>query len=154
MSTLNLPLWRIRITTFVLAALAAGSASYWVLKWTNGPTAPTTQQVSLPTVPVIDTSKLAQMLGAAAPAAANTTADVPANPNGKFKLLGVIAQGTQHGSALIATDGQPAKPYRVGEHVTDDLLLVTVNARSVMLGLSLKSTTGVALELPSTPGTR
>jgi general secretion pathway protein C len=75
----------------------------------------------------------------------------------RFKLLGVIAQssaGAQgtYGSALIAVDGTPAKPYRVGQLVADDLTLQSVQARSAALGTKGQSQAAVTLDLPMLQG--
>jgi general secretion pathway protein C len=67
-------------------------------------------------------------------------------------LIGVIAQGSQRGSALIAVDGEPAKPFRVGEAVTDGMLLRSVESRRVTLAPEMTGNQGVTLELPPLPG--
>ncbi|WP_367187312.1 type II secretion system protein N [Rhodoferax sp.] len=134
--------------TFLLAALAAASIGYWVLKW---PAPASTAQLALQdtATPPIDSTKIAQLLGAN-PSAAGAATQTPTE---RFQLLGVIAVGSRSGSALIAVDNAPAKPYRVGEPVTDDLLLQSVKARSVTLAANMQSSGGVTLELPPVPGT-
>ena len=143
--------WLTRLVTFLLAALVAASVGYWVLKWPTQPTA-TRLPVAEPAAPVIDPAKVALLLGAQPDTSA---ADAPApalNIQSKYKLLGVIAQGGQRGSALIAIEGQPAKPYRVGDALADNLVLQAVKARSATLATDLRSPTGVTLELPALPG--
>jgi general secretion pathway protein C len=54
---------------------------------------------------------------------------------------------------LIAVDGEPAKPFRVGELVTDGMLLQSVKGRSVTLAPEMTGNQGVTLEMPSLPGT-
>jgi general secretion pathway protein C len=76
-----------------------------------------------------------------------------ANAAARYKLIGLIAQGGQHGSALIAVDGEPAKPFRVGELVTDSLILQAVKVRSVTLAADMSGNQGLTLELPPLPGT-
>ncbi len=143
--------WRTRSVTFVFAALAAASASYWALKWPT-PSPATRTSAAEPTSPPIDTTKVAQLLGAN-PAAASSGAPVASVAvAAKYKLMGVIAQGQHSGSALIAIEGQPAKPYRVGEPVGDDLVLQSVKARSATLGASAQGTGSVTLELPPLAG--
>jgi general secretion pathway protein C len=137
-------LWSIRLLTFLLAGMAAGSALYWVLKWpTSGPAV---RDVTLaPATTVIDTEKIAQLLGAShGPAQASEAADVGA---ANFKLVGVIAQGS-HGSALIAVDGKPAKPFRVGSEVGNGLFLRAVSSRTAQLATALNAPASVTLELP------
>jgi general secretion pathway protein C len=147
MQTLNFPVWRLRLTTFLLAAMAAASAAYWVLKWSE-PTAPPRASAMLPPAQAIDTRKIALLLGAT-PASANSSANAPAvNTLASYKLMGVIAQGSQ-GSALIAIDGKPAKPYRVGDKVSDTLILHSVSARGAALAPSLQAPISGKLELPA-----
>ncbi len=142
MQTLVHSVWPVRLFTFVLAALAAGSANFWVLKWQASPGLSDTP-IALTSPQNIDTAKLAQLLGVSATAAAPT-----ASGPGKYQLLGVIAQGTL-GSALIAIDGKPAKPYRVGQHVSDNLMLHSVAKRSAALSSGLQGNPSITLELPS-----
>jgi hypothetical protein len=100
----------------------------------------------------VDTRKVAQLLGASrfAANAGDTATTVSLASN--YKLLGVIAVGQHNGSALISAGDKAAKPFRVGEHVSDDLVLLAVNARSVTLAPNLKEPAVVTLELPLTPG--
>ena len=137
--------WQAQLATFVLAALSAASAGFWVLRFNEAPSSVLTQVVTTPDKP-LDTSRVAQLLGASAP----TTSASATSATGQFKLLGVIAQGT-HGSALIAIDGASAKPYRVGDKLTDNLVLRSVQARSAALAPSLEVPATVILELPTLP---
>lgn len=141
--------WLIRLVTFLLAAMAAVSTSYWVMTW-PAPTSTTRALAPEPALPPIDTTKVAQLLGANPNAADAQTPTVSA-PS-KYKLLGVIAEGAHGGSALIAIDGEPAKPYRIGEHLSDTLVLKSVKARSATLAAGLQDNGGVTLELPPLPG--
>lgn len=149
---LQLPtLWRPRLVTFLLAALATASVGYWVLKW-PAPTSTAKVTVPEPVTQPIDTAKVARLLGAN-PDAAGMGGQKPAvSAASRFKLSGVIALGASQGSALIAIDGQPAKPFRVGDHLTDELLLQTVHARSVTLAADRQGRGSITLELPPVPG--
>jgi len=138
--------WLIRLLTLLLAALAAGNALYWALKWpTSGPSA--RQPVLSAEAPPIDSDKIALLLGASQAAGPAAVVNVQAN----FKLLGVIAQGGagSRGSALISVDGQPAKPYRVGDKVNDEWVLHSVKARAAYLSSSPAVPASVTLELPA-----
>jgi len=141
--------WLIRLLTLLLAALAAGSALYWALKWpASGPSA--RPAVRSTETPPIDTDKIAQLLGASQ--SANDASGPPVvNLQANLKLLGVIAQGGagSRGSALIAANGQPAKPYRVGDQVNDELVLHSVKARTAYLATSTTAKVSVTLELPA-----
>jgi general secretion pathway protein C len=143
--------WRTRMVTFFLAAAAAASLGYWVLKW---PVAERSDRFAAPqSAPlVIDSVKLSQLLGFSSNAAAAGAQTPVASVASRFKLVGVIAQGSQRGSALIGVDGEPAKPFRVGEHVTDGMLLQSVTARAVTLAPEMTGNQGFTLELPPLPG--
>lgn len=152
-SSLQYPVhpWLVRLVTLVLAALAAASVGYWVLKW-PAPASTLRPVSSVPMASPVDANQIARLLGARPVADMVSGAVLPPSASAGYKLLGVIAHGTQGGRALMAIDGQPAKPYRVGDRVTDGLVLQSVKARSVSLGADLRSTAGITLELPPLPG--
>lgn len=138
--------WNVRGTTFVLWAAAAASAIAWGLKLGNptgqGPVAPAAVRPPL----AADPAAVARLLGAvqggpAAPAAA------PAS--GRFSLVGVVADRSHQGAALIAVDGRPPKPFRVGSTVDEGLVLQSVQARRAVLGASADGPATVTLDLPS-----
>lgn len=139
--------WLVRLVTFVLAALAAASVGYWVLKW-PAPASTVRAMAAEPATAPIDTAKVALLLGAN-PGALAPTVSTPS----KYKLLGVIAEGAHGGSALIAIGDEPAKPYRVGERLTDDMVLQSVKPRSATLTADSLGSGGVTLEMPPLPGT-
>lgn len=73
----------------------------------------------------------------------------------RFALTGVVASSSQHGAALIAVDGKPAKPYAVGSRVGDEWVLQSVQPRRAVLvpagaagDASVASETALVLELP------
>lgn len=142
-------MWRIRLVTLALGALAAGSAVYWALKWSNR-SAPAPQSLSVSQPQSSNTQRIAVLLGAqASPQAAKA----PSLAQSTFKLLGVIRVGRQgQGSALISTQGKPAKPVRVGDEVDRGLVLQSVGKRSAELGSDLNSPPSVTLELPLLAG--
>ncbi len=144
--------WVTRLVTLLLAAIVAASAGYWVLRW-PAPSSPLGVNTLAPTAArQVDTRKVAQLLGASRFAATAGDATSTISLASNYKLLGVIAVGQHNGSALISANSKLAKPYRVGEHVSDDLVLLAVNARSVTLAPNLKEPAVVTLELPLTPG--
>jgi general secretion pathway protein C len=133
-----------------LAALAAGSTLYWVLKWpVSGSAAP--QAVLGTESPPIDSDKIALLLGASQPADNDSSQAEAVNVQTNFKLLGVIAQGSGRsgGSALIAVGEQPAKPFRVGQAVADGLVLHSVKPRAALLANSTSAPASVTLALPA-----
>jgi general secretion pathway protein C len=66
----------------------------------------------------------------------------------RFNLIGVVADRSQHGAALIAVDGRPAKPYRVGSAIDEGLVLQSVAPRSAVLAASPSGPPVVTLEMP------
>ena len=145
MQTLAPSIWWPRGASFVLAALAAASASFWALKVSAVNTATSAPAAAMAGPVVIDAASVARALGGgpgAAPAAAPS-----ASLASRFAMVGVVADQHSGGAALISVDGKPAKPYRVGDAIEDGLVLQTVQARKAALG----PTSGAAvltLELP------
>jgi general secretion pathway protein C len=142
-----------RIVSLLLAAFATASAGYWVLKW-PAPSRPAQAAIQEPAPPPINVGKVAQLLGKNPATPTNATADAGSTPSASYKLIGVIAVGHREGSALIGVEGKPAKPFRVGDHVSDDLVLQAVNARSVSLAPSLKEPVALTIELPPVQGSQ
>lgn len=129
--------WPPRIAALALSMAAALSVGYWGLHW----------EISADTVvpdtsgtagaaggQAIDSAAVARALGAVDPAGAASapSADISADA-ARFVLSGVLGQA-RAGSALIAVDGKPAKPVRLGEGVLDGWTLLRLEARSVVLG--------------------
>ena len=123
-------------------ALAAASAVYWGLQLTSPQTVQSATSLSTaperqPEVAPAIARALGQMAAQEGP---------KAQTNSQFKLLGVIASSSGQGSALIATDGQPPKAYRVGQAVQDGFTLVSLTPRQARLQ---SSSADVLLELPN-----
>ena len=98
-----------------------------------------------------DAATLARALGATATRAAQVaqSAVEPGRVNlvSRMALQGVIASGSRAGTALIAIDGKPALPYRVGHRVEGDLLLQAVTTKQAMLAPQLNGPASATLEL-------
>ena len=139
--------WTVRGTTFLLWAAAAASAIAWGLKLGNptgqGPGVPAAVRPPLAADPAAVARLLGQAQGSgpAAPAAAPLSS--------RFSLVGVVADRSQQGAALIAVDGRPPKPFRVGSSVDEGLVLQSVQARRAVLGASADGPATVTLDLPS-----
>lgn len=147
MQTPALNNWWLRIATFMLAALAAASAAFWVLKWMASGVVSPSGAVVVASLAPIDPQAVARLLGGGQ-AAITAVAPVNAAP-GRFKLTGVVADGARGGYALIAVDGQAARPYRVGAPVSDALVLRSVAPRSAALAASVEAPVSLTLELPA-----
>ena len=139
--------WAPRLSTFALAVFAAASMTYWGLKWSSSAELPSAPVAMVDAVPG-DTQALVRLLGGAS---AVSVASASPSASSRFVLLGVLA-GRAGGAALISVDGKPAKAYRVGSRVADNMLLQSVRARQAVLGTP--DTASSALTLQMTPQTR
>jgi len=139
-------MWGTRLATLALAALAAGSAVYWVLKWPAAPVQVSTAET--PLAATVDSAAVARALGGGAAPVASLNAVAPASS--RFVLAGVVSGGVHRGAALIAVDGKPAKPYREGAVVGEQWVLSAVQPRRVVLAPQGGSAAdaGITLELP------
>jgi general secretion pathway protein C len=66
----------------------------------------------------------------------------------RFVLVGVMDGGPSQGVALISVDGKPAKPYRLGQTVTDGFVVLATGPKKAELGPQLGATATLFLELP------
>ena len=140
------PLWTLRIITFVLAALAAASAAYWVLGWVAVvPLAPIAALAASGPAPA-DPQAVARLLGGGGVAV--QAVSVAQTAPSRYTLTGVVAGSSQRGYALISVDGQPARPFSVGSPVGDALVLQSVSARSAVLGATRDAPSALKLDLP------
>lgn len=142
-------LWRLRIVTFTLAALAAASATFWVLKWSDSASAsPIPAAVIYSDKAAADPQAVARLLGGGGAGAPAVSSSAPDNAADRFKLTGVVANRAQGGYALISVDGKPARPFQVGSQVDDDLVLQSVAPRSAVLAARLDAPATLTLALP------
>ncbi len=135
-----------RAVTFAVWALAAASVAYWGLKLWAEPAPGMTAVVASNKGFDADPALIARALGAIKYEAKIAQA-VPVSS--RFTLTGMVAGASQGGVALIAVDGKPAKPIRVGGKVEDGLVLQTVEARRATLGEALNAPALFVLELPT-----
>ena len=133
------------MVTFLIAALAAASAAYWLLKWraTTPPSQGAAPAYASPAA--ADPSALARLLGGGKTI---ITATQTVSLASRFKLMGVVADLARGGYALIAIDGKPARPYHIGARLNESLVLHSVARRSAALAPSLDAPVSVTLELP------
>jgi general secretion pathway protein C len=140
--------WRLRLVTFLVAALAAASATYWGLLWSAAAPSAASAAVIYASASPADPQLVARVLGGAqagVAAAPGPPVDAVAK---RFQLTGVVAERSKGGYALIAIDGKPAQPYRVGSRVDDALVVHSVAARSAALAASVDAPVSLTLELP------
>jgi general secretion pathway protein C len=143
------------MATFLVWLLLAGSVAFWGLRFVKGPSAPASTSVATASpAPVLDPQALALGLGAGLARAGSTplaaSADAGNLQASRFVLSGVVVNQTGPGSgiALIATDGKPPRPYRVGTAVAEGVVLHSVEPGKAMLGASTSEKPQLTLDLP------
>ena len=136
--------WAVAGSTFVLWALVAASAVYWGLKLA-GRAAAATAPVAARTPAPADPAAVARLLGSSPVTA---SAAPVASLASRFSLVGVVASRGDNAAALIAVDGKPAKPFRVGTEVDGGLVLQSVEGRRAVLAAGAGGAPAVTLELP------
>lgn len=145
--------WPSRMAAFLLWALAALSASFWLLKVIGVSEAPVVAGAISVETPAIDVRDLARALGPDTPSGATTTvAGMPPvqaqDASARMRLLGVVAGRRSGGVALISVDGQLPRPYRVGTQVDASHRLTQVATRSATLSPMQTDGQAFTLELP------
>ena len=135
--------WAVAGGTFVLWGLVAASAVYWGMKLGGGGSGAVPGAPAVRSVPPSDPAAIARLLGATPSAAA----PVPTLAS-RIQLIGVVADAVHGGAALMAVDGKPPKPYRVGAAVTESLVLQGVEPRRVTLASSLQAPPVLSLDMP------
>jgi general secretion pathway protein C len=125
---------------FVVWALVAFSAVSWGLKASVAGTSSAVAAAATST-DLIQSQAIARSLGAEPVDTKPTTAS-------RFQLQGVLA-GESQGMALLAVDGKPAKPYRVGVTVVEGWVVQSAQGRRVTLGPSADAPAALTLELPA-----
>ena len=147
-SSSNPSRWVVKWLTLLVWSLAAGGAVIWALKFpllakelpaalAQAPAGPSGDQLSV---------DVARSLGHRAdlPSAA-VAADL------QFQLLGVVAGGSGGGSALISVGGLPPKAFKVGQTVTEGVVLQRLQSRRAELGTTPSGQAQWTLELPAPP---
>ena len=140
--------WGARLGTLALWALAGASVVYWGLRLSARPVGLTVPVVA-PAAVAPDAQAMACLLGV--PAAGAAAARAPAaSLTSRFALIGVLAgRSSGGGAALIAVDGQPAKPFRVGAAVDEGLVLQSLDPRQARLGASVDGPATLTLDMPA-----
>jgi general secretion pathway protein C len=137
--------WTLRLFTFIVWAAVGLCAAYWAFKFVTTKPVEATAAVAAPAV-VVDTKAIAKLLGAT-DSVANQGIYIASKV--KLSLFGLATSPTGQGIALIAIEDKPAKPYRVGAKVTDDLVLKSISKVDAVLAASATAPDGPKLELPS-----
>lgn len=140
--------WGVRLGTLGLWALAGASVVFWGLRLAAQPAGiPVPPVAQSPLAP--DAQALARLLGAQPPAPGMVSTAPVASAGSRFALIGVLSgRRSGGGAALIAVDGKPPKPYRVGAEVDEGLVLMALDPRRAQLGPSLDGPASLTLEMP------
>lgn len=143
------------MTTFLVWLLLAGSVAFWGLKFVSGPAAPASTRLAAASLSsVVDPQILARGLGGGLSAAGAAASTAPAQSSNlqasRFVLSGVVVNqaGPGAGVALIATDGKPPRPYRVGASISEGVVLHSVEPGRALLAASTQEKPLLTLDLP------
>jgi general secretion pathway protein C len=134
----------LRLTSLLVWAVVAYSAVVFALQWGGGVPVDAVvagseqKQVS----PDVDSLSVSKALGAAPVQSASPSLA------SRFVLVGVMDGGPSQGVALISVDGKPAKPFRLGQTVSDGLVVVGTGPKKAELGPQMGVTSSLVLELP------
>ena len=136
--------WWPALAGFVTWSLVGLTSVYWASRWMGaGP------QEAVPVSPVrpvtLDAEQVARALGSGGPSKPEAA---PATTPARHTLMGVATDAAGHGVALISTDGQAAKAYRLGAALPDGLVLRTLGARQAGLATDAQAPANMRLDLP------
>ena len=146
LTQLNSPWWP-RLAALAFWGAAAASAAFWGLRMTSAQAGAGASTVAMSAAAQADPGAVARLLGAVS-ASPSMAPMAPAQAS-RFVLTGVVSSASQRGAALIAVDGKPPKPYRVGARIEDGLVLQAVAPRKALLGPALDGPAAFTLELPA-----
>ncbi len=138
------PFLLVRTASWAVWALAAFSAVAWGLRGSVNAGADAPSPLAQTVAAEVNLEAAARSLGAQ-PAGAVAAPSLAS----RFQLMGVLTGGPSQGAALIAVDGKPAKPVRVGAVVAEGLVLQSTQERRANLGASLQGPAALTLELPA-----
>lgn len=134
----------------LLGCAAVASVVFWVLNFPTG-----SAVLSVPVVQSADQAstssaaptsmRMARALGDKMPQKQASIAQ-----SSRFELRGVVAGASGQGSALIAIDGQPPRAFRVGQTVTEGVVLQGLGPKQAKLGASAQGAALFSLDLPGT----
>jgi general secretion pathway protein C len=134
----------LRLTSLLVWAVVAYSAVVFGLQWGGGEPVDAVvagseqKQFS----PDVDSLSVSKALGVAPVQSASASLAI------RFVLVGVMDGGPSQGVALISVDGKPAKPYRLGQTVSDGLVVVGTGPKKAELGPQMGVASSLVLELP------
>lgn len=132
------------VATGVIWLLVGLSAAVWFWRlWGHAPLVPV--PVATMQRQPVDSGTVARALGAGGVAASAPAEGVAGS---RLALLGVVRDVQGQGAALIAENGQAAKPYRVGDAVPGGWVLRGLDPRQARLGPADGGAAVLRLTLP------
>lgn len=142
--------WLLRGATLAVWLLVGSSLVFWGLRLLPAPggnaPVPAPTPLSQP-----HAQAMAPLLGVAAAVPDRPAAHTLQAP--RVTLLGVMAgHAANTGVALLAIDGKPPKPVRVGTELEPGMVVQSVHPREVRLGPSAEGPSTLTLTLPAAPG--
>ena len=140
------------LSAALLWAAAAASAVAWGLEFWPGdgkPLAPSVSQLANTAPAGPQATDIGKVLGANQA----VTAPAPAAPDlaSRLALIGIAKSGDHQSVALIAVDGQAAKPFARGAEVLPGLVLQNVNMQQALLGAGIHGPAQLQLSMPLRP---
>jgi len=135
----------LHFVNFLVWAGVAFSAVVLLLHWSGGAEEGVSSVAGFEqkqVLPDLDALAVSQALGAAPLQSAS------ASLASRFVLIGVMDGGPSKGVALISVDGKPAKPYRLGQTVSDGFVVLVTGPKKAELGPQLGAASSLVLELP------
>jgi general secretion pathway protein C len=145
-SSLNPSRWVLKCLTLLVWGLTAAGAVIWALKFPSrfsGVPATLAQEPAVQSGAELSVDVARSLGHRVAKPSATVAADL------QFQLMGVIAGGSGGGSALISVGGQPPKAFRVGQTVSEGVVLQRLQARRAELGATSNGQAQWTLELPA-----
>lgn len=139
--------WPPRIVALLVSMAAALSFAHWSLHW-QLPSSPVLAAISSSADDQpVDSNAVAKALGATSASTGVAPIAPQATEASRFVLQGVVGNASA-GSALIAIDGKPPKPVKMGDTVTEGWTLRVVEGRSAILS---RNGADLELTLPALP---
>ncbi len=121
-----------RWTGFFIWALVAASSAFWGFK-IFAATRPVPIGAQAPLAAVPPSGPMERLFGAVV--VAPPPVEAPHPDSERFQLVGVIAPGGRgDGLAVVAIDGQPAKPWHIGATLDGNTTLLSVAKRTADFG--------------------
>lgn len=141
-----------KLITALIWGAAAASAVAWGLAFWPGdgrPLAPSVSQGVVTATAGIQVPDIGKVLGVNRA----VSSQAPAAPElaSRLALIGIAKSGVNQSVALIAVDGQAAKPFARGAEVLPGVVLQNVSLQQAVLGADINGPVQLQLSMPLRP---